>query len=336
MNITQQNTLAASNETGSTGIFHLKRLWGKAMHAETQRYPDEAALDSALLDALGIGLLPAYQFLHEQRPGFDQFEAWVIQQQGGSMSAETVATCNALVNKTVAGAGLLEEDVLTAEELAFWNENGYVILRQAISEEDCRAAREVIWHYLQMEENKEESWYQPNEAMQGIMLPLYRDPAIDKNRQAPRIRRAFEQIWKNKNLAVTTDKCGFNPPETTGFTYRGIGLHWDVSLARPIPFGTQGILYLTDTAAHQGALTLVPGFHKIIESWLSGLPKEVDPRNTDFSAWSPIPVAAGAGDFIIWDHRLPHSSSPNRAHAPRLVQYINWYDPLQEKQREWI
>ena len=33
----------------------------------------------------------------------------------------------------------------------------------------------------------------------------------------------------------------------TGFKFRGPDLHWDCSVKTPIPFGTQGILYLTDT-----------------------------------------------------------------------------------------
>jgi hypothetical protein len=59
-------------------------------------------------------------------------------------------------------------------------------------------------------------------------------------------------------------------------------LHWDVSLARPIPFGLQGILYLADTAANQGAFTCVPGFHRKIDSWLENLPAGSDPRAEEF------------------------------------------------------
>ena len=172
--------------------------------------------------------------------------------------------------------------------------------------------------------------------MQGIMVNLYRNTAIDNNRNSPRIRRAFEQLWNRTGLVVTTDKCGFNPPETATFKYRGTGLHWDVSLATPIPFGTQGILYLTDTAANQGALTLIPGFHKIIESWLCSLPENSNPRDVDLSTFGTTPVAALSGDFIIWNHKLPHGSSPNKASLPRIVQYINWYAPLKEQQPEWI
>ena len=162
------------------------------------------------------------------------------------------------------------------------------------------------------------------------------DAAIDKNRNSPKIRKAFEQLWNCSNLVVTTDKCGFNPPETEKFKYRGTGLHWDVSLVTPIPFSTQGILYLTDTAANQGALTLVPGFHKNIENWLHALPENVNAREADLSGFGTTAIAANAGDFIIWHHALPHGSSPNKANLSRIVQYINWYAPLQKKQEKWL
>ena len=69
----------------------------------------------------------------------------------------------------------------------------------------------------------------------------------------------------------TTDRVGFNVPERAGCKFRGPDLHWDCSVKTPIPFGTQGILYLTDTPPEQGAFTLVPGFQRWGEDWLKQL-----------------------------------------------------------------
>lgn len=328
--------LAPSADTGGTGIPHLKRLWGKVVHGFGGQYDHENDLDAALLNLLGLGLLPTYQFLYEQRPGLEDFEAWVMMHFSGGVSADTIQTCYKLLGHEVIDEVNFEGNVLSQEELAFWETNGYVIVRNAVSPEDCQAARKTIWDFLKMDEHDPQTWYDKETPLQGIMVPLFRDAAIDKNRNAPRIRMAFEQLWRQQGLIVTTDKCGFNPPETETAKYRGIGLHWDVSLARPVPFGTQGILYLTDTAANQGALNVVPGFHKKLDDWLGALPPGANPRDFDFSIYDPIGIAANAGDCIIWDHRLPHSSSPNRAKLPRLVQYINWYPPLQKTQEKWI
>ena len=338
MNTPEKIALADSTETGSTGIYQLKRLWSKTIAGPdvANLYPEEMQLDSSLLDLLGIGLLPAYQFLYGQRPDFESFEKWVIDHADGHIEPETVQRCNALFENRNTQQQNTIPDGLTPEDILFWETHGYVIIKNAITPEEAAAGRKAILDHLDMDEHDAVSWYKENKTMQGIMVPLYRDAAIDKNRNSPKIRKAFEQLWNCSNLVVTTDKCGFNPPETETFKYRGTGLHWDVSLATPIPFGTQGILYLTDTAAHQGALTVVPGFQKIIENWLHTLPENLNPREAELSEFGPKAIAANAGDFIIWHHALPHGSSANRANLPRIVQYINWYAPLQKKQERWL
>lgn len=104
----------------------------------------------------------------------------------------------------------------------------------------------------------------------------------------------------------------------------------------PIPFGTQGILYLTDTPPEQGAFTLVPGFQRWGEAWLASLPPHSNPRQQDLQALGAIPIGGRAGDLIIWHQALPHGASPNRGARPRLVQYINMFPARIEQQAEWI
>lgn len=113
-------------------------------------------------------------------------------------------------------------------------------------------------------------------------------------------------------------------------------MHWDVSLALPIPFGTQGILYLAHTAENQGAFTLVPGFQNRVEAWLRSLPPGTNPRQQDMHALGSKPIAANAGDFIIWHQALPHGSSPNTSSLPRFVKYFNYTPPDPEIRKVWI
>jgi ectoine hydroxylase-related dioxygenase (phytanoyl-CoA dioxygenase family) len=102
-------------------------------------------------------------------------------------------------------------------------------------------------------------------------------------------------------------------------------MHWDVELTAPVPFGTQALIYLTDVAEHQGAFCCVPGFHKKIDRWLAAQPEGIDLQQQDWTQWPVKPIAAKAGDLIIWHQALPHGSSPNRADFPRMVQYLNMY-----------
>ncbi len=317
-----------------TGIVQLKSIWSKALGLS--KNDSDWDKDNFVLNLLGIGLLPTFQFLHEHKPDFESFEKWVIQQHGMAIDSSLVDACNNYFVQAEDSNNPYQEAVLSADDLKFWNEKGYVIVKNAITFEDVNASKKAIWDFLQKEEEDANTWYQPHPDWQGIMVNLYRHPTLDSNRHSVRIKKAFEQIWGTNQLVVTTDKVGYNPPETDSFKYRGIGLHWDTSLASPIPFGVQGILYLTDTLPHQGALTLVPGFHLIIHEWLKQLPTETNPREVDLTTFHPIPIAANAGDLIIWNHALPHGSSPNRASLPRLVQYLYWSPPITQLQQKWL
>lgn len=99
--------------------------------------------------------------------------------------------------------------------------------------------------------------------------------------------------------------------------------------------GTQGILYLTDTPPEQGALALVPGFHRRLPDWLKSLPPGTNPREQDFAALGARPIGGRAGDLLIWHQGLPHGPTPNLGTQPRLVHYINMYPARIEEPAEW-
>jgi ectoine hydroxylase-related dioxygenase (phytanoyl-CoA dioxygenase family) len=165
-------------------------------------------------------------------------------------------------------------------------------------------------------------------------VPLLRHPAFDANRASPRIKGAFAQLLGTADLLTSVDQGGFNPPERPDRPFRGQGLHWDTSLVPPIPLDIQGILYLSDTPAEQGAFRCVPGFHRRMEAWLGGLPAGADPRAQDLSA-EAVPVAGRAGDMVLWHAALPHGASPNRGTRPRLVQYIACFPARRVDYRPW-
>jgi len=156
------------------------------------------------------------------------------------------------------------------------------------------------------------------------MVELIQHAALEANRHSERIHKAFAQLWGTVDLWVSADRCGFHSPQTDRHPFPGPGLHWDIDFRKPLVFGTQGILYLTDTPPEQGALTLVPGFHRRLEQWLKQL-DERDPQQEDLHALGSKSVGASAGDMIIWHQLLPHGSRPNLGSRPRIVQYINMY-----------
>ncbi len=326
----------SSMETGELGVLHLRRYWSKRLlevegRLDRDSVRDEYGLDFTLMQGLGLGIVEPPEYLFHQRPTYAEFEQWIVHKLGGVPDRAWVERLNDMVrrylqqprrNYPIQNKGI-QEPVLSAADLAFWQENGYVVLRNAVSVEDCREAESAIWDFLDMDPQNPESWY---DGTHLFWVQLFQHPALNKNRAALRIRKAFEQLWGTDDLWATVDRVSLNRPERGGIDISGPSrLHWDVSIALPVPFGVQGLLYLSDTSAKQGAFRCVPGFHRCIGQWLEGLPSEQNPREQDLESLGPVPVPGSAGDFVIWHHALPHGSGRNFAHYPRVVQYIKMF-----------
>jgi len=334
--------ISDSTEIGNLGVMHLKRYWQKCQLKKdgslaSDAFPEEWNIDIILLSALGLGLEQTLKEIYNSLKDFNDFENWVLSINNGELPKEKIEQLNRYIHNRENGIVEGEiEKVLDESDISFWNVNGYLIIRNVISGQDCEDTINAICDFIDIERDDPSTWYNNHPARQGIMVQLFQHPALEKNRLSEKIRKAYEQLWSRKDLWVNTDRVGFNPPETSFWKFPGPKMHWDVSLAMPIPFGLQGILYLANTASNQGAFTLVPGFHNKIESWIGSLSPSVNPRNEDIYAMGTKPIEAKAGDFIIWHQALPHGSSPNTSELPRFVQYIN-YAPLDAEVNEvWI
>ncbi len=335
--------LYRSEEICSLGICHLKRYWQKCQLIKTgelsgDKYIAEWATDVNLLAALGLGIEQTLKYIYTTSESFEAFEKWVLDVNNQVVSQSKIHEFNLsiLSNQPICKEEEDVEEILTPTDIEFWNTNGYIIIKNAITQQDCDDTIDAICQFINIDKNDAATWYNEHPQKQGIMIQLFQHSTIEKNRQNQKIKKAYQQLWQRNDVYVNTDKVGFNPPEIANWKFPASKLHWDVSLKIPIPFGTQGILYLTDTSSTQGAFTVVPRFHNTIEQWLKDLPSGAHPREQNLYPLGPVPIAANAGDFIIWHHALPHSASPNTSTLPRFVQYMN-YAPLNATVHdEWI
>jgi len=333
--------LPSPTDVGRLGVYHLKRAWARRRPGRPPQAFDQAEFhfDRLVFHALGLGLEQTLQHLGPGAASFEQFEQWIVATAG-----EVPALQVARINAAIAGeayppqvdAALARIDaqapVLSADDLAFWHEHGYVIVHDAVPAETRAAARDAVLDRLGARLDDAQTWYGQN---RSIMVQYFQHPAFDAIRRTPRIHKAFAQLWETTDLWVTVDRVGFNPPERPGWQFPGPDLHWDTSIVQPMPLGMAGILYLIDTAPEQGAFTCVPGFHRRIADWLASLPAGADPRQQDLHALGSKPIAGRAGDLVIWNDALPHGSRANRGHMPRIVQYIAMYPTALEIQPVW-
>ena len=305
----------------------MKRYWHKCMLKRSGAltpgaFGEEFQLDKTMLSILGLGLEQTVRYLYSAAPSFEEFEQWVLETNGRPLPENITRFNNTLLNPDYSSKQAVPK-VLDDEQLEFWDKNGYIILRNAVPKADCEKTVEVICDFIEIDRDDPATWYTPHPARQGIMVQLFQHPILDKNRNSAIIRAAHEQLWGRSDIWVNADRVGFNPPETERWKFPGPRLHWDTKLKLPIPFNLQGILYLADTAENQGAFSLVPGFQHRIDSWLTGLNGK-NPYSEDLHALGCIPIAANAGDFIIWQQALPHGSSVNTSDKPRFVQYFTY------------
>lgn len=294
------------------------------------RDPRREHFDRMLSDSLGIGLEQIARFFSTM-PSYDALRAFVLECHGGGLDPQRVAWVNALqegraypghVARHLA-AVRAHASVLDAAALAHWDEHGYVVLPHAITADECAAASAAVHAHVAADPADPRTWY-AGTLRQGIMVQLFQHEALEAARRSLRIHKAFAQLWGSEDLVMTADRCGFNPPENGHFHFPGPHLHWDAELEPPLGLGIQGILYLTDTPAEQGAFTCIPGFHRGIDDWLRALPRGADPY-AHIPADQARPIAGAAGDLILWHHALPHASSANRGVRPRIVQYVAMY-----------
>lgn len=226
--------------------------------------------------------------------------------------------------------------VLTEHDLRFFEENGYVVVPEAAPPQNLQAVIDTEFAFLGMDPANPEDWYRLP-LTPGGMIELYQHQSLWDNRQYPRIHGAFADILGTEKLWVSMDRANLKPPshpDHPEFDHPGF-LHWDIDTAKldSIPFGVQGVLYLTDTDADMGGFQCVPGHHRLLAEWIKTQPED---RNTRVPAnpeqFKVVPIPGKAGDLVIWDKRLLHGNGRNRSNRPRLAQYITMFPaPTGEK-----
>lgn len=267
----------------------------------------------------GIGLDEALQYLYFEKPSVIDFETWIEEKAAKLLISHE--------DKNL---------VLTDNDLQFFENNGYLVLKNAISKEDCMATQKIIWDFLGMSLDNKTSWYTNHPEQKGLMINFFDHPILEKNRSSARIKKAYEQLYQSKNIYKTIDKVSFNPPITSDYSFKGSDLHWDVSLKLPIPFRLQGLIYLSDCGPQDGAFHCVPGFHRDINNWMLNVPTDKHPRDYALETLNPIPIIGEAGDMVIWHQALPHCATPNYGNTPRMVQYLTYFGEGYKEHEEWI
>ncbi|KAI9030575.1 hypothetical protein DFJ74DRAFT_657075 [Hyaloraphidium curvatum] len=230
--------------------------------------------------------------------------------------------------------------VLSPEDLQFFVENGYMIVRNAVPMELLDRLVRSVWSFLEMDASSPEDWYRPPlDPKRNGMVELYQSQQLWDIRQHPRVHAAFSDLFGTDTLWCSIDRVNVKLPvrpdrpefdDDKGFA------HWDLprdlrKCLRGMPFSVQGVLSLSDTDEDMGGFVCAPGHTAILRNWIRADPAEPRP---DMSRTKTVPIATKAGDLIIWSRLLFHGNGRNLSRCvlpsgavadpgrPRMAMYV--------------
>ena len=173
------------------------RIYWACQCAPGSAAPLARDVEKTLLAGLRLNVLETLRYLHHQRPSYAQFEVWVHERNGGELDEASLVRLRRALAGEIVGAevGNLDHvEGLSMDDLAHWDEHGYVILRNAISPEAAEITEKAIYDFLGMDRDDPDSWYRGSLG-HSIWVPLLQHPALVANRSSPRIHKAHAQLW---------------------------------------------------------------------------------------------------------------------------------------------
>ena len=256
---------------------------------------------------------------HKEIPGNPSTAKSSIQKLRSSASADTLR-------------------VLTIDQWNFWIENGYIVIKNAVSREQAMKTAEFIWEFDDKDPNDPSTWYTEARAEMEMkelagtgMVEVYNNQFLWDNRQTQRVYDSFVDIWGTEKLWTTIDRANLNFPIRPGFEYKGF-IHWDYDPDTK-PQNVQGVLALADQTDHEmGGFQCIPWLYKNYDTWRLSQPEERNKFQPDISGLEDkiVKVSLEAGDLLIFNSTQPHGIRPNNSKDKvRIAQYISMM-PAQE------
>lgn len=235
--------------------------------------------------------------------------------------------------------------ILSGEDWKFWIHNGYVIIKNAIPEQQAKKTADFLWEFENKDPNNPGTWYinpynemEMKELVGTGMVEVYNHQYLWNNRQVPKVYDAFVDIWGTEKLWVTIDRANLNFPIRPGNEYKAF-IHWDYD-PETKPQNVQGVLALADqTDENMGGFQCIPALYREYDTWKLTQPADRNRFIPDISAFEDqiVKVKLEAGDLLIFNSLLPHGIRANRSDKVRIAQYISMMPAEEDNEplRQW-
>jgi ectoine hydroxylase-related dioxygenase (phytanoyl-CoA dioxygenase family) len=236
-------------------------------------------------------------------------------------------------------SALTSPPVLTDEQLAEFDEQGFVIIKGALSAEEAEAYRQSIVSMMPSNLEIPPVWHAADgriKPMAGPNVQTFDTPELLPLMTNEKLYRAACQLLGSTALRVMDGSIGitirndYHADQPLSQT-----LHLDASVPtsadeftfeqRELQVG--GCYYLTDVEPNGGGIHVVPGAHKIVEAEaraVGGGGRHLHHDWKQIKHLESIELTGRAGDFAMLHHLMPHGASHNRNPTARVAYFVRW------------
>lgn len=226
--------------------------------------------------------------------------------------------------------------VLSEADFAHWQTKGFVIVRNAVPQENVARLKALLWEFEEKDPDNPETWYAAQrrdhmmkELNNAGMVEIYNHQFLWDNRMHERVYDAFVDIWDIEDLWVGIDRANLNPPNRGNRTSPGF-IHWDANTSDdPLPISVQGVLSLVhQDGGDIGGFQCVPYLFEHFDDWVKTQPADRDPHHPDMTGIEDKieKVELFPGDLMIFNSLLAHGVAPNLSEDKvRMAQYISMF-----------
>ena len=224
--------------------------------------------------------------------------------------------------------------VLSEGDFAHWQRRGYVIVRNAVPQENVERLKALLWEFDEKDPNDPGTWdtsarrNHPDALVNNAgMVEIYNHQLLWDNRTTPRVYDAFVDIWDIEDLWVSIDRANLNTPNRGKRASAGF-VHWDANTSLdPLPISVQGVLSLVhQDGGDIGGFQCFPWLFEHFDEWVTTQPSSRDPHRPDVSNLEDKRVKPELfpGDLLIFNSLLAHGVAPNTSeNQVRMAQYIS-------------
>ncbi|MEM7121880.1 MAG: phytanoyl-CoA dioxygenase family protein [Pseudomonadota bacterium] len=211
--------------------------------------------------------------------------------------------------------------------------DGFTVIPDVVPRSLIEPAIDAICAWGNFDLDDPNTWYSNAPENTGI-VPLHHGQALWDIRQCPSLYEAFVEIWGDRSLRVSMDRCCFRPPWRSGEAGVGQGnIHWDADPLGGDPGWVQGTVYLTDVGPDAGGFQCAPPVFRDLDAWLNDHGDTLDRDQPPIGNEDIVQVEGKAGDVVVWHPLLPHGPAPNHTARPRLSFFVKM-DPMPSDRTE--